>query len=209
MVMNLKHIQILSEFRKLLNSINRDLEQYKVKDPSANSLAYIIFTSTGFQALLFYRISRFFWNLRLKWISLLFHYFSKILFLVDIHPGANLEPGVVIDHGIGTVMGETASVGSGTLIYHEVTLGNRVMTNGKRHPDIGKNVIIGAGAKILGPIYIGDNARIGANSVVLHHVCKNDTVVGIPAKSTQKKKGIIYEHSRDYWQHTHSKTKKT
>lgn len=205
----LKRFQILLEFRKLLNDINKDLDQYKVKDPSVSSVSYVIFTSTGFQALLFYRISRFFWNIRLKWLGLLFHYFSKILFSVDIHPGANLEAGVVIDHGLGTIIGETASVGSGTLIYHEVTLGNRIVTKGKRHPDIGKNVIIGAGAKILGPIYIGDNAKIGANSVVLNHVCKNDTVVGIPARSTKKKKGIVYEHNRDYWKHTHCKTKKT
>ncbi|MFO7881025.1 MAG: serine O-acetyltransferase EpsC [Kosmotogaceae bacterium] len=201
-------LTLLTEFKKLLNNINIDIEQYQIKDPSAGSSAYIIFTSTGFQALVFYRISKFFWDLRMKWISFLIHYFSKILFSVDIHPGANLEAGVVIDHGIGTVIGETASVGSGTLIYHKVTLGNRVVINGKRHPDIGRNVTIGAGAKILGPIYIGDNAKIGANSVVLHHVCKNDTVVGIPAKSIQKKKEINYEYNKDYWQHTYSKDKK-
>ncbi|MEA2066295.1 MAG: hypothetical protein U9O65_04250 [Thermotogota bacterium] len=118
---------------------------------------------------------------------------------MDIFPGANLEPGVVIDHGIGTVIGETASVGSGTIIYHEGTLDNRVVTKGKRHPDISKYVIIGAGAKILGPMYIVNNSKIGANIVVRHHVCKNDTVVGIPAKTIQKRKGINYEHNKYHW----------
>jgi len=105
---------------------------------------------------------------------------------MDIHPAAKIEPGVLIDHGFGVVIGSTASIGKGTIIYHGVTLGTRRIVDGKRHPDIGENVLIGAGAKILGPIKIGDNVQIGANSVVLDDVPENSKVAGIPAKPLKK-----------------------
>ncbi|GAB4307285.1 MAG: serine O-acetyltransferase [Pseudothermotoga sp.] len=105
---------------------------------------------------------------------------------MDLHPAATIEPGVVIDHGIGVVIGSTATVGKGTLIYHGVTLGTKKVCPGKRHPDIGKDVVIGAGAKILGPISVGDRATIGANAVVLHNVPENSLAVGIPAKILRK-----------------------
>jgi len=101
---------------------------------------------------------------------------------MDIHPAALIEPGVVIDHGFGVVIGETASVGRGSLIYQGVTLGAKKVTSGKRHPIVGKNVMIGAGAKILGHIYIGDDSVIGANAVVLMDVPPKSLVVGVPAK---------------------------
>lgn len=105
---------------------------------------------------------------------------------MDIHPAAEIEPGVVIDHGIGVVIGATATVKSGTVIYHGVTLGAKHICSGKRHPDVGRNVIIGAGAKILGPIKVGDNSVIGANAVVLNDVPENCLAVGIPARIVRR-----------------------
>jgi len=115
---------------------------------------------------------------------------------MDIHPAAEIEPGVVIDHGIGVVIGATASVKSGTVIYHGVTLGAKRICSGKRHPDIGRNVLIGAGAKILGPIKIGDNAVIGANAVVLRDVPENSLAVGIPARILRRDNSV--EPGRQY-----------
>ncbi len=113
---------------------------------------------------------------------------------MDIHPAAEIEPGIFIDHGIGTVIGETASVGEGTLIYHGVTLGATRVMNGKRHPTVGRNVLIGANASVLGPIKICDGAKIGANTVILHDVPCACTVVGNPAKIVKagelKKEGV-------------------
>ncbi len=106
---------------------------------------------------------------------------------MDIHPAAEIEPGVVIDHGIGVVIGATATVKSGTVIYHGVTLGAKRICSGKRHPDVGRNVIIGAGAKILGPIRVGDNSVIGANAVVLNDVPENCLAVGIPARIVRRR----------------------
>ncbi|ACR80039.1 MULTISPECIES: serine O-acetyltransferase [Kosmotoga] len=179
-------MKLLYDFLEMLRAVRADLKEYFLKDPSARSETHVAFTSIGFHALLFYRISHFFWCHRMKWLAEFIHYAARILFSVDIHPAAKIEPGVVIDHGIGTVIGSTTSIGSGTLIYHGVTLGTRKLVEGKRHPDVGRNVVIGAGAKILGPLVIGDNAKIGANSVVLEHVQPNTTVVGIPARPVSK-----------------------
>lgn len=107
---------------------------------------------------------------------------------MDIHPAAKIAPGVVIDHGTGIVIGSTAEVGRWTVIYHGVTLGAKYIMSGKRHPTIGENVILGAGCKVLGPIYVGNNTKVGANSVVLHNVPDNSTVVGIPAKIVNSSK---------------------
>jgi len=174
-----------SEMMSLIKAVRKDLDEYLLKDSAARSKIHIYLTSAGFHALFLYRISHLLWNLRFFWPAELIHYFNRVLFSVDIHPAAYFEAGVVIDHGIGVVIGSTATIGSGTLIYHGVTLGSRRIVEGKRHPDIGRNVIIGAGAKILGPIIIGDNAQIGANSVVLEHVSEAQTYVGIPAKASK------------------------
>ncbi|AKI97146.1 serine O-acetyltransferase [Kosmotoga pacifica] len=175
-----------NEVKKLVLAVKRDLDEYLKKDPAARSRTHVALTSAGYHALFLYRISHMLWNLNLFWLAEILHYYTRVAYSIDIHPAAKLEAGVVIDHGIGTVIGSTASVGSGTLIYHGVTLGSRRVVSGKRHPDIGRDVIIGAGAKILGPIIIGDRARIGANSVVLEHVPEGQTYVGIPAKSSKK-----------------------
>ncbi|OAA31342.1 serine acetyltransferase [Kosmotoga arenicorallina S304] len=175
-----------NEMMNLLKAVKKDFDEYLIKDPAARSKFHIYLTSAGFHALFLYRLSHLLWNFGFFWPAELIHYFNRVIFNIDIHPAAHIEAGVVIDHGIGVVIGSTATVGSGTLIYHGVTLGSRRIVEGKRHPDIGRNVIIGAGAKILGPIIVGDNAKIGANSVVLEHVPENQTYVGIPAKKTEK-----------------------
>lgn len=172
-------------FKDLKNTfiaIKKDKEEILKKDPSIENSYQVLF-HVGFISLTFYRISHLFYINNLKFISFLIHFLSRILFSIDIHPAAKIEPGVVIDHGIGTVIGSTASIGEGTIIYHGVTLGARNIQKGKRHPDVGKNVLIGAGAKILGPVKIGNNAKIGANSVVLDDVPENSVFVGIPAKN--------------------------
>lgn len=189
-------MKALRDLKKLFVDINKDIEQYQLKDPTIKSRAQVLFFSAGFQSLFMYRLSNYMWNHGAKFMGMLFYYFSRLVFSVDIHPAAEIDGGVVIDHAIGTVIGSTATVGSGTVIYHGVTLGARYIVNGKRHPDIGRNVIIGSGAKILGPILIGDNAKIGANSVVLDPVMPGTTVVGIPAriaKSFDKRKVIGYD----------------
>lgn len=173
-------------FRFILNAIKEDLKIALEKDPAADSKWDIILFSTSFHGLVMYRIYNAFWYTNHKFSAKILYYLSKILFHMDIHPAAKIEPGVLIDHGFGVVIGSTASIGKGTVLYHGVTLGTRKIVKGKRHPDVGRNVLIGAGAKILGPVKIGNGAQIGANSVVLKDVEQNSKVAGIPAKEIKK-----------------------
>ncbi len=167
---------------RLLRDLKADLRYYRILDPSAEKRSDIILFSAGFHALLFYRIAHFLWSRRLRFLARFLSYSARILFSTDIHPAARIAGGVVIDHSIGVVIGSTASIGKGTLIYHGVTLGTRRIVKGKRHPDIGENVVIGANASILGPIVIGADAKIGANSVVITSVRSGATAVGVPAR---------------------------
>lgn len=162
--------------------ISEDLKAYLEKDPTVSRKWHVFLFSAGFHGLLLYRISNLLWNGGLGLFARILHYFSRVAYSMDIHPAARIEGGVVIDHGSGVVIGSTASVGKGTLIYHGVTLGSKNVMTGKRHPDVGRNVVLGAGAKILGPIYVCDNARVGANSVVLEHVPHGSLAAGIPAR---------------------------
>ncbi|MDK2887078.1 MAG: serine O-acetyltransferase [Thermosipho sp. (in: thermotogales)] len=172
---------LVKDILELFNEIKLDKKEYMKKDPSIEHEWQLIFHA-GFLSLKLYRWSHLFYINNFKFLAYFLHFISRTLFAVDINPAAKIEPGVVIDHGIGTVIGSTATIGSGTLIYHGVTIGARNIQKGKRHPDIGRNVLIGSGAKILGAIKIGDNAQIGSNSVVLRDVPPNTKVVGIPAK---------------------------
>jgi len=159
-----------------------DIENYLAKDPTMEKRTDVIFFSAGFHILFLYRLSHFMWNKKMKLLARLIHMYSRIIYSADIHPAAEIEPGIVIDHGMGVVIGSTATVGEGTLIYHGVTLGARMPVNGKRHPDIGKNTILGTNSTILGPIKIGDYSRIGANTVVLKDVETGVTVAGIAGR---------------------------
>jgi serine O-acetyltransferase len=172
----------------LLQNIRSDLTAALSRDPAARSWLEVVLCYPGFHALLFHRLAHALWclNIPLKGVVQFLARFlatvSRFLTGIEIHPGARVGCGVFIDHGMGVVIGETAEVGDGCTLYHGATLGGREFTHGKRHPTLGKNVLVGTGARLLGNITVGDNARIGANAVVVTDVPPNATAVGIPAK---------------------------
>ena len=167
---------------KVIKELYLDAKNISDKDPSSRNILYVILLYPGFHALLFYRIAHFFSNIKLKFIARLISQFARVITGIEIHPGAKIGKRLFIDHGMGVVIGETATIGNDCTIYHGVTLGGTGKDKNKRHPDIGHNVIIGCGAKVLGPIKIGNNVKIGANAVVLKEVHDNATVVGVPGK---------------------------
>lgn len=156
----------------------------------------MLFLYPGVKAVVFHRAAHFFWGLRFYFVGRAISEFSRFLTGIEIHPGARLGKHVIIDHGMGTVIGETAEVGDGVILYQGVTLGGTSLQHGKRHPTIGARSVIGAGAKVLGNILIGDETRIGANSVVVASVPPKSTVVGIPGKvvSGGIKPGLELDH---------------
>lgn len=160
------------------------------RDPAARSplgFLEVIFTYSGFHALLAHRFTHFLHRkLRIPVIPRILSQLVRFLTGVEIHPGADIGPGFFIDHGMGVVIGETAEIGSNVTIYQDVTLGGTGIERGKRHPTLGNNVVVGAGAKVLGNIKIGDNVKIGAGSVVVHSVPDNCTVVGVPAEIVRR-----------------------
>ncbi len=158
------------------------LNVYLEKDQSARFRVELIFTSPGLHAVFFYRISHFLYGIHLRFLAKLLSLFSRFLTGIEIHPGAQIGKRLFIDHGMGVVVGETAVLGDDVTLFHQVTLGSTGKDLGKRHPNLGNNVIVSSGAKVLGPINVGDNAKIGANAVVLKDVPKNATVVGIPGR---------------------------
>ena len=166
----------------MLSYIKQDLRAVFDRDPAATSKLEVILTYAGFHALLAYRISH--W-LKLKDIPILPRVISQLarwVTGVEIHPSAKIGTGFFIDHGMGVVIGETAEIGDYVTLFQGVTLGGTGKERGKRHPTLGNHVVVGAGAKILGGITIGDNVKIGANSVVLKNVPPNSTVIGVPAR---------------------------
>ncbi|MCT7950449.1 serine O-acetyltransferase [Ancylothrix sp. C2] len=152
------------------------------RDPAARNPLEVLFCYPGLQALVFYRFAHWLKNLGLPFIPRLISHIARFLTGIEIHPGATIGTGVFIDHGMGVVIGETAIIGDYALIYQGVTLGGTGKQSGKRHPTVGENVVVGAGAKVLGNIHIGNNVRIGAGSVVLRDVPSDCTVVGIPGR---------------------------
>lgn len=152
------------------------------RDPAARSTWEVLTTYPGVHALAFHRLAHAIWCWRLRWIARLVSHLARWLTGIEIHPGATIGRRFFIDHGMGVVIGETAKIGDDCTLYHGVTLGGMSWKNEKRHPSLGNNVIVGAGAKILGPIAVGDNARIGSNSVVVRDVPADATVVGIPGR---------------------------
>lgn len=131
---------------------------------------------------MFHRMAHVLYNRKLFFLARLISQISRFLTGIEIHPGAKIGRRFFIDHGMGTVIGETTEIGDDVMLFHQVTLGGTGKDKGKRHPTVENNVIISAGAKVLGPIVIGENAKIGANAVVIHHVPRNATAVGIPAR---------------------------
>ncbi len=177
---------LISDFVSTFRAVRADYELGRKLDPSVKSKSDILLFSASFHGLMLYRFSHFFWKNRMKFIAMSLRYLERVLYKMDIHPATEIEAGIFIDHGIGVVIGETASIGRGTLIYHGVTLGSAHVMSGKRHPSVGKDVIIGANASILGPVIIGDGAKIGANTVVLHDISPFSTVVGNPGHIVRK-----------------------
>ena len=166
----------------MLKIIKADFSIIKERDPAARGFLEIVFCYPGFQALVVHRISHKLWNLKLPLVPRLLSQITRFLTGVEIHPGAKIGKAVFIDHGMGVVIGETSEIGNRCLLYQGVTLGGTGKENGKRHPTLEANVVIGAGAKVLGAIIVGTNTRIGAGSVVVRDVEADCTVVGIPGR---------------------------
>lgn len=166
----------------MLAAIRQDIRAVKQRDPAAPSTLQVIFAYPGVHAIWGHRINHWLWSRGAKLVARVLGELTRILTGVEIHPGASLGTGLFIDHATGVVIGETAEVGDDVTIFHGVTLGGTSSDPGKRHPTIGDRVVIGAGAKILGPIKIGDDSRIGANSVVVKEVPAGASVVGVPGQ---------------------------
>ena len=165
-----------------MSRLGEMLGAYQKRDPAARSKLEIFLLYPGVNATIHYRVAHWFYKHNFKFIARAISQWARFLTGIEIHPGATIGRRFVIDHGMGIVIGETAEVGDDCLIYHGVTLGGTGKDHGKRHPTIGNNVLIGCGAKVLGPFKVGDNARIAANSVVLSEVPPDATAVGIPAQ---------------------------
>ncbi|MGM0689726.1 MAG: serine O-acetyltransferase EpsC [Bacillota bacterium] len=166
----------------MFNRIRKDIKAVKERDPAAKSTLEVLLCYPGLHALISHRIAHFLYRRRLVLLPRMISHLSRFLTGIEIHPGAEIGSGFFIDHGMGVVIGETTEIGSNVTIFQGVTLGGTGKEQGKRHPTIGDNVVIGTGAKVLGPIVIGENSRVGAGSVVLSSAPPNSTVVGIPAR---------------------------
>ncbi len=167
---------------RLLKSIRRDIQAALEHDPAARNAWQVVFVYPGFHARQFHRMEHTLWNWHIPVLPRLMAHISRFLTGIEIHPGAKIGEGFFIDHGVGVVIGETAEIGDGVSLYQGVTLGGTSMQRTKRHPTLGNNVVIGAGAKIIGAITIGDNSKIGAGSVVTNSVPPHATVVGVPGR---------------------------
>ena len=174
-----------SKSRSIWRDMREDINCVFERDPAARTRFEIITTYPGVHAVLLYRLANRLWGRGWRYLPRFISYIGRIWTSIDIHPGATIGCRFFIDHGAGVVIGETAEVGDEVTLYHGVTLGGVSWSKGKRHPTLGNRVVVGAGAKILGPISIGDGARVGANSVVVSAVPVGKTVVGIPAKVVQ------------------------
>ncbi len=166
----------------MFSRIRQDIKAVLERDPAAKSALEVLLCYPGFHALLFHRAAHYLYRCGLVLLPRLISQFSRLITGIEIHPGARIGEALFIDHGMGVVIGETTALGDNVTIYQGVTLGGTGKEKGKRHPTIGDNVVIGAGAKVLGPIEVGAGARIGSGSVVLHEVPLGATVVGIPGR---------------------------
>jgi serine O-acetyltransferase len=166
----------------MFTRLKEDIASVFERDPAARNAFEVLTTYPGLHALLMHRLTHWLWNIGLCWIARFLSTFARWTTGIEIHPGASIGRRFFIDHGMGVVIGETAVIGDDCTLYHGVTLGGTSWQKGKRHPTLGNNVVVGAGAKVLGPIEIGDGARIGSNAVVLKAVPPGTTVVGVPGR---------------------------
>jgi serine O-acetyltransferase len=167
---------------RVFDSLREDFKVVFERDPAVRSVFEIIFCYPGFHAMLFYRFAHQLWTHKLYFLGRFVSHIGRFLTGIEIHPGARIGKGFFIDHGMGVVIGETAEIGNNCTLYHGVTLGGTSWAKEKRHPTLQDNVVIGSGAKILGPFVVGENSKVGSNSVVVKEVPANSTVVGIPGK---------------------------
>jgi len=167
--------------------IIEDVRSVFARDPAARNVFEVLTCYSGVQAVIFYRLTHFLWRYKLYWLARFISTFARWLTGIEIHPGAVIGRRFFIDHGMGVVIGETAIIGDDCMLYHGVTLGGTSWDKVKRHPTLKNGVVIGAGAKILGPITLGENVRVGSNSVVVRSIDDNETVVGIPGRIVRKK----------------------
>lgn len=177
-----------------MGGLNELVRTIMAKDPAARGFWEVLTLYPSVHALFFHRISHRLWRWRLFWPARAISQFSRFLTGIEIHPGARVGKRVFIDHGMGVVIGETAEIGDDVLLYHGVTLGGTGKERGRRHPILGNGVMVAAGAKVLGPITIGDGAKIGANAVVVKDVSPGATVVGIPAKPAGSGVDAVLQH---------------
>ncbi len=177
----------------MFKNLKYDIQIVLKNDPAARSAFEVLLLYPSIHALINHRIAHKLYKKKHFFLARLLSQISRFFTGIEIHPGATIGKGLFIDHGMGVVIGETAEIGDDVLIYHGVTLGGTGKDTGKRHPTVGNNVVIGCGAKVLGPINIGDNVKIGANSVVLKDVPDDSTTVGIPAVNKIKGKEEIIE----------------
>ena len=166
----------------MFGRIREDIQCVFERDPAARNVWEVLTCYPGFHALQLHRVSHALWRIKLRWMARFMSHITRFLTGIEIHPGAQIGRRVFIDHGMGVVIGETAEIGEDCTLYHGVTLGGVSWNHGKRHPTLGKGVVVGAGAKILGPFVVGDGAEVGSNSVVVKPVPAGATVVGIPAR---------------------------
>jgi serine O-acetyltransferase len=184
------------------SQMREDISCVFQRDPAARNKLEVLTTYPGVHALLLYRIAHRLWRRNWRYSARLLSYIARIWTNIDIHPGAQIGLRFFIDHGSGVVIGETAELGDDVTLYHGVTLGGTSWRQSKRHPTLGDGVVVGAGAKVLGPITIGEGVKVGANSVVVKGVPDNRTVVGIPAKVVQnQKKGDLNPYGVDLNHH--------
>jgi serine O-acetyltransferase len=167
--------------------IIEDVRSVFARDPAARNVFEVLTCYSGVQAVIFYRLTHFLLRYKLYWLARFISTFARWLTGIEIHPGAVIGRRFFIDHGMGVVIGETAIIGDDCMLYHGVTLGGTSWDKVKRHPTLKNGVVIGAGAKILGPITLGENVRVGSNSVVVRSIDDNETVVGIPGRIVRKK----------------------
>lgn len=162
--------------------LKEDIQAVFERDPAVRSVIEVILCYPGFHAMMFYRVAHFFWERQFYLLGRFTSHLGRFFSGIEIHPGARIGKGFFIDHGMGVVIGETAEIGDNCTLYHGVTLGGTSWAKEKRHPTLGNNVVIGSGAKVLGPFKVGNDSKVGSNSVVVKEVPANSTVVGIPGK---------------------------
>lgn len=178
--------KLLRNISNIKDKINEEVASVRERDPAARSTAEILLTYSGLHAVLLHRVAHKLHQNKCYVTARIISQLGKFFTGIEIHPGATIGKGLFIDHGTGVVIGETAEIGDNCILYQGVTLGGTGKGKGKRHPTLGNNVMVGCGAKVLGPFKIGDNVKIAANSVVLHEIPENCTAVGAPARVVRR-----------------------